>query len=107
MEMFEDVKQFMTQGKRKGQIGGVYAFIAAVIAIGILLVVGTVMLGQLRVINIANLGNNSNATLMIDNIFALLNTTEGVVVLVVVIGLLALALAYLLGAFGGQRRGEQ
>lgn len=105
--MDEDVKQFMTSGKRKGQIGGVYAFIAAVIAIGILLVVGTVMLGQLRVINIANLGNNSNATLMIDNIFALLNTTEGVVVLVVVIGLLALALAYLLGAFGGQRRGEQ
>ena len=98
----EDLKK----KRKRGQIGAVYAFVIAVISIGVALVVGAVLLGQLDTINTNNLGNNANAGAMIDNIFALLSTTQGVVVLVIVVGLLGLALAYLVSSLGGTRGGR-
>lgn len=82
-------------------LGGAIQVVVSVLVVTMLLVVGAVLLGQLNSVNASSLGNNSNATNQINLGFALLSTSQGIIVLVVVIALLALAIGVLLGAFGG------
>jgi len=93
--------EFLSKKGKRGQMAAVLPVVITVIVVAVALVVGNVLLGQLRTINTNSLGNNSNATGAIDNGFALLSTTNGVVVLVVVAILLALALFSFIGGFGG------
>jgi len=87
-------------GKKRGQIGGLTSTVMVVISVVLALVIGAVMLGQLYSINANSLGNNSNATAQISLGFDLLDTTQGIIVLVIVVALLALALFSFIGAFG-------
>jgi hypothetical protein len=78
----------------------------AVIIVGVLLVVGTVIIGQLVTINTSSLGGNANVTTMANYMFSLLFTAEGVIVLVVVVSLLALVIFTVMSSLGGQTRGR-
>lgn len=92
--------------QRRGITNQLTGTVLAVIIVGVLLVVGTVILGQLYSINTTSLGGNANASKMIDNMFSLLNTTEGVVVLVIVVSLLALVIYSVMSSIGGGDRGR-
>ena len=88
---------------RRGVAGALTGTVLAVIIVGVLLVVGAVILGQLDTINAASLGNNSNATEMIVRVFSLLFTAQGVIVLVVVVALLGLVIFTVMNSIGGNR----
>jgi len=93
--------------KEKAQLGGLdqaLALVIGIVALGVTLVVGNVLFAQLNTINTNSLGNNSNATASIGTAFSQLSTSQGIITLVIVVALLGLALAYLLGAFAGNRR---
>ena len=96
--------------KRRGQLNALTGTVLAVIIVGVLLVVGAVIIGQLNTINGTSLGNNSNATKMVNSAFDLLFTSSGIIVLVVVVALLALVIfsvmASLGGGGGGRARGR-
>lgn len=89
--------------QRRGVGGALTGTVLAVIVVGVLLVVGAVILGQLNSINTTSLGNNSNATLMVNHVFDLLFTAQGVIVLVVVVALLALVIFTVMNSIGGGR----
>ena len=89
--------------KRRGIAQALTGTVLAVIIVGVLLVVGAVILGQLSSINTTSLGNNSNATKMVNAVFDLLFTSQGIVVLVVVVSLLALVIYTVMASVGGQR----
>jgi len=102
-----DMVELKKKAKR-GQIGGnLIGTVMVVISIVLALIIGAVMLGQLATINTNSLGANANATNQIYYGFDLLNTTQGIIVLVVVISLLALALASFMGVFGGMGGSSQ
>ena len=71
---------------------------------GILLVVGAVIFGQVASINTSSLGANANATKMINSVFDLLFTTQGIIVLVVVVSLLAIVIFSVMSSLGGGKR---
>jgi len=97
-------KAKVKKGKR-GQVANLVGTVMVVISVVLALVIGAVMLGQLDSINQNSLGNNSNATAQISLGFSLLDTTQGIIVLVVVVSLLALALFAFMSVFGqGGRR---
>lgn len=88
--------------KHRGQVGGALTgTVLSVIVVAVLLVVGAVIFGQLASINTSSLGANANATLMINHIFDLLFTTQGVVVLVIVVALLGLVIFTVMNSIGG------
>ena len=88
--------------QRRGIANQLTGTVLAVIIVGVLLVVGTVIFGQLQTINTSSLGGNANVTKMGVGIFDLMFTTQGIVVLVVVVALLALVIYTVMGAVGGQ-----
>jgi len=95
--------------KRRGQLNALTGTVLGVVIVGVLLVVGAVILGQLNTINTSSLGNNSNGTKMVNAVFDLLFTSQGIIVLVVVVALLALVIFSVmssLGGGGGRARGR-
>jgi len=90
------------KGRHKGQ-GDLLNITYIIVAVGMLLVIAAVMFGKIQEINGSSLGNNANATKMIGLSFDMLFTSQGVILLVIVITLLALALGYFLGGFAGGR----
>lgn len=96
----------MKFGKKRGIANMLTGTVLAVIIVGVLLVVGAVILGQLNSINTTSLGNNSNATKMVNSVFDLLFTAQGVIVLVVVVALLALVIYSVMAGLGGQQQGR-
>ena len=92
----------MDFNKHKGQVGGALTgTVLSVIIVAILLVVGAVIFGQLDTINTSSLGANANATTMIVRVFDLLFTTQGVIVLVIVVALLGLVIFTVLNSISG------
>jgi hypothetical protein len=91
---------------RRGIAQQLTGTVLAVIIVGVLLVVGSVILGQLNTINGTSLGNNSNATKMVNSVFDLLFTAQGVIVLVIVVALLALVIYSVMSGLGGSQRGR-
>ena len=96
----------MKFGKSRGIASALTGTVLSVIIVGVLLVVGAVILGQLYTININSLGNNSNATKMVNSVFDLMFTAQGVIVLVVVVALLALVIYTVMGSLTGGQRGR-
>ena len=97
--------EFLKQ--RRGQIAGqLTGAVLAVIIVSVLLVVGTVIFAQLQSINTSSLGANANVTKMGVSIFDLMFTTQGIIVLVVVVTLLALVIYTVVGSIGGQGKGR-
>lgn len=91
-------------GKSRGQIAGqLTGTVLAVIIVAVLLVVGAVIFGQLATINTSSFGAATNTTKMINATFDLMFTTEGVVVLVIVVALLALVIYSVMSGLGGGR----
>ena len=99
------VKKAVAKKGKRGQVANLIGTVMVVISVVLALVIGSVMLGQLYEINDSSLGNNTNATAQISLGFSLLDTTQGIIVLVVVVSLLALALFAFMSVFGqGGRR---
>lgn len=92
--------------KRRGIANQLTGTVLSVIIVGVLLVVGAVILGQLYTINANSLGNNSNASEMVVDVFSLLFTAQGVIVLVVVVSLLSLVIYTVMSSLGGGGRGR-
>ena len=90
--------------QRRGIAQQLTSTILGVIIVGILLVVGAVIFGQINSINTTALGNNANATKMVNSVFDLLFTTQGIIVLVVVVALLALVIFSVMSSLGQQGR---
>ena len=102
-----EVKQRKMEFKqRRGIANQLTGTVLAVIIVGVLLVVGAVILGQLYTINATSLGNNSNASKMVDAVYSLLFTAQGVIVLVVVVALLSLVIYTVMSSLGGNQRGR-
>ena len=102
---FNDMVEYV-KGKHKGQ-GDLLNITYVIVAVGMLLVIAAVMFGKIGEINGTSLGNNANATKMIGLSFDMLFTSQGVILLVIVITLLALALGYFLGGFATGGRGRR
>ena len=92
--------------KHRGFAEGIVGTVLSVIIVGILLIVGTVILEQLNTINTTSLGNNSNATKMVGTVFSLMFTSQGVIVLVIVVSLLALVIYTVMSSLGGGGKGR-
>lgn len=93
----------MQNTKRRGQANAITGTVLAVIIVAVLLVVGAVIFGQLASINTSSFGAETNTTAMIVHIFDLMFTTQGVIVLVVVVSLLALVIYSVMSGLGGQQ----
>ena len=92
--------------QRRGIAQQLTGTVLAVVIVGVLLVVGAVILGQLSTINATSLGNNSNATKMVNSVFDLLFTSQGVIVLVIVVALLSLVIYSVMSGIGGSQQGR-
>jgi len=90
--------------QRRGIAQQLTGTVLGVVIVGILLVVGAVIFGQVASINTSSLGGNANATKMINSVFDLLFTTQGIIVLVVVVSLLAIVIFSVMSSLGGGKR---
>ena len=91
----------MKETKHRGIAEALTGTVLTVVIVGVLLVVGAVIFGQLATINTSSLGGGANATKMINSVFDLLFTAQGVIVLVVVVSLLALVIYTVMASLGG------
>jgi len=89
--------------QRRGIAQQLTGTVLGVVIVGILLVVGAIIFGQVASINTSSLGGNANATKMINGVFDLLFTTQGIIVLVVVVALLALVIFSVMSSLGRGR----